>query len=1392
MEVAVLTTRLEAQVAQFNAQMAAAAKQLEVMQKQMGRVEKTAEMLRKQLDKVKMDEGQAARTKAVLDSIGKSLEKTIPQAKAAQEALSGVRLDTSNASETVAVAAVEVRELKKIRDAAIEANLAQMRVQTRSLGGQFGRKAIPISDTGLTGLSDPRGMEGYRRYLGLLAENSGLGRTDFLASLRNAEGNPRRMVGRFGFDELPPNPILRDIPGLGTGDIKGAERWLRNKGFRIAGGNIGTRGPGGGGHGGGGGAAASFFRGILPGGRRAGAGAVLTGLGLLAGMGPAAVPAAGGLAVGAGAAMTGLLGTAATLKLAFADISAAAFSSKQAFDALTPVQKSFVVTLKAIDQGFTKPLERLAQRNLLPKFTDALHSLLSPNMMGALRTGVGSFANQIGGGAQDLGKLFGSSGFTSNLQKVLVANSRYVHQFIDDIGRLADAFFRVLKVGIPFTNWLSKTGVSFSRWVNDLTKTSAANGKMAQFFDHAKQGLQVIGGLLMSLIHVAGAFGDAFGFKNSIDLIGTFSRIFQTIADFIKQNRTVLHDFFAGAIKVINDVLSLLRPMLSLLSRILGYINKLAGGTDVWRRAIELLLGVLTAKRLYDWASGFGKVAAGEAAVGAAATESAGKVGLLRGAILALASPEVLAVLGPLAAIVGAGYGLGKLFDNNTATFEQLRRSKDPFAKWALGSITKQATGFKGAGQAPSILSLADVAQPISQGLLSPAGVMALKNRFETPIQYQTALTWAQQISGGGFRHGKAPGFRNDLVLPYSIHEQLLNASDGKGDMQKANAAAYAYYNKLLAQPGLSRAAKDQIKMAQSLFAPLTPFQVSGGGGVGFKGPTGAGGGVFNAQQAVQQAMVTGSGVSFYRQVQLARAYEASAARAYEHLKNQKVNVKDQAAKQAELNTLKKDQLQAEKYLTTIYERQANAVYSGAVGAIGTARGGFSSRLGAAQSTRQVIHATNTVVASLEKQKKILLEQAAAGKNVLKDRQEVQKIEAYITDAYNQESKAIVAMARAAIANARAEVQNATTYRQKLAAEQKLLGVLQAQEKVLRQQDASSKDIAAIHNSIVKAHHQVAQIKGDQHIAAMLGIGGGGVGPTNGPRIEEHLRRVYLTLIRRLYRPFGRRGVETNPFSEFPGATTEPVSKLIKQILAAGVQIPKSTLGASNKILDVIAYATKHHIKIAGDANSKIIAILSQMNDTLKTALRYPTTYHLASIKDIMRGLHGGGPRLKREIADRIAAAEIFHGRLPSVQAVAGLPVIAHHIARHMTHAMGPHARQLLGVHPTMQQVFGAKNIHPRYVMDWETGLMVPWNKQSYMSNTPAAVAAERRAQRGFARSTVGGIEGAVTNVTINIHGYDKNSKELAVEIRKELQKTSRRNTTQTRGPNAGKNLGMH
>ena len=614
-----------------------------------------------------------------------------------------------------------------------------------------------------------------------------------------------------------------------------------------------------GGGGSSGGYSGTGFTGLLPGGRRASAAIITSLIGAAAGIGVAAGPGIIGGATALAAGATTLGGAFGTLKLAFADITSAAFNTKTAFDALTPVQQQFVQSLRSLDAGLSAGnLEPLAQKAVLPGLTAALHEAFTPATVQSLQGGVSAFGGAISGGAQQFGTLFGSTSFQNQFGTMLQQDAGYLRVFLSDITSLTDAFVRFQVGGGPFLKWLADATQGMSQWIDQSIKADAANGRLATFFDMAKASLQTLGNLFLSVGHLAGGFADAIGFQNSLRFVDLLSTAINDLAALLRTNSKALSDFFGGAVAAAANMLSLTDAILKGLRPILSVIDSLIGGAKGWKVAIE-------AVAVY-WVVFQTVFIQGAVRMGAALIAAIPELALLSAIALIAAHWRQTTQAMPLlwnAAWAGINgvldYGvyyildeLKKILDGVSKAFSwvpiiggQLDKVTTEFNSWVNGFSQNGASQFAAAG------SLAGQAWSAAfSSATQGAGAHG-----ETTLAQSAVLRTRFFAAHGAAAKLSPADFQNLLALPPGLATAYNAAEAGHGNVAKATAAARTYYNNLLNQPGLSSAQKNAIYQAEqtypsatkSAFATPAPF---GSTGTGWQLPVQYQVAIVNAQQA--------------------------------------------------------------------------------------------------------------------------------------------------------------------------------------------------------------------------------------------------------------------------------------------------------------------------------------------------------------------------------------------------------------------------------------------------------------------------------------------------------------------------------------------------------------
>lgn len=934
--------------------------------------------------------------------------------------------------------------------------------------------------------------------------------------------------------------------------------------------------------------------------------------------------------------------------------------------------------------GIFTNLEQIFQKNLpagVDAFNQGIQVLLKTIDVAAQHTG--GFTKKLDEMLQDVNSPAGFAKWTKEINKLIGLFQTWLRFF----EALARGVYEVFKPAIGF-------GAIFigqlTNIVNLIDKWLSAKGTQDALTAIFKAHLSMVSGLLNIV-------------KALLPVLE------QAITDFLKV-AAVVSSLTGGALKVFAQ---LIKQIVNLPGA--KWLLGLVAAGWLLKAALSAVVGVLDAFLIK-----LGIVEAGEATLGARAAVAAGKVGLLRKALLYLNDSTIFGALGR---IVGFVTKIAATYLIVNAAVKALQPGTGfDFSSGSGGESTL------GAG-APvltrkQILRYGELnfAKGTEQYDLFRAGLAGQKVTFP-PGTPTNNLAFEAYMMGlrASIRTGPGASFRarNDKAALAAINPaNILRATLERGiaaaianppaNISGNTNALYKYYKSLLNIKGLSPGQRSQINQMLAIYTPInlggpttgltsigTPLTSPAAARAAARdaaitrinAPTSAGGGVFNAEQVLQQAMTPGSGVNTYQQVQLARAFQSAALAAQKRITAMRLPPGVTRARQTELTTLSRDAVTATKDITKILDQQARNNVTNSSTAVALAKQNYQIALSNQQTDRQRITAANQYLAVLKQQYAILERQQDVGRATLQATREMKKIS--------------------------------------------------MDEKAARQDIVTSR----IRSSI----------------DSILGIGGGG-GIPSVARLEGRLRGNLLGLIRRLFHPIGggRAGEITNPYAMFPGATQESIPRLIKQMQQEGIQIPKSSLRATNEILRAIHIASIHGVKLNSTENAQISAILTQMNQTLRTVTDYPQTYKLASVKDITKGLikRGVGAHAAEIMASRAVEAEVFGGKLPFLGASQGIPVTN----------TGANMRNRRWIYQG-----GSAIGHPRST-----------EVSAQHLTTHEAMA---RARHGEGNLNIG-------QVTINLEGMGKNGAEIAREIRAALLQMNRRNKSQSRGINPGRAVG--
>lgn len=530
----------------------------------------------------------------------------------------------------------------------------------------------------------------------------------------------------------------------------------------------------GGGSGGGGG----FFAGILPGGQRAGAGAVTAGIGLAAGLAPAVLPAVVGVAAALPQMLIGLAGAFGVVKLALADVTKQAFSTQKAFDQVSQSQKGLIRDLRSLDAGLIKHLEATAQATLIPAFRRDLHNLVTPGSVGMMQSGVSAFSGAVATSTGDISKYLGGPAFTSTFGDLLRRNAGYLADFGKVFVSLTDAFLRFLDASKPFTDWLDRAIVHGAAWLDTWSKMEQQTGAFANASRAAITAFRNIGAIVESVGGFLVAFYNDLG--SGAPAMSLVTGLFNELTAILAQNKQVLNDFFKGAGAAINDLIGLLHLLNPLLHGILVVLDTVAKMIGGWRVVIDAVAVAWLARFAAMKLGVTGLIAqlllVPEAA--AAAGASAAAVGTPWAITTKAAAAEVTglraALLGLQGMVIPITIGLSVMMLSQTA-----RDLGDQVLKWiADNSLLMRLPGMGGiksaidnAAAADSLRKQTDAANAAGTHVPLSGAPGALSSKYGWNMPAATGMSFAAD-------RAKMLGFNSDQS---QMLQNMFNYEDASG-----------------------------------------------------------------------------------------------------------------------------------------------------------------------------------------------------------------------------------------------------------------------------------------------------------------------------------------------------------------------------------------------------------------------------------------------------------------------------------------------------------------------------------------------------------------------------------------------------------------------------------
>lgn len=594
---------------------------------------------------------------------------------------------------------------------------------------------------------------------------------------------------------------------------------------------------------------------------------------------PAAGPAAGGLLAALPTFAAGGVGALGTLALAFDGVTKAIGGDKAAFDKLGPSAKEFTLTIRSLSGWFDK-LRETAGASLFPGLTAGLKSALSPGTVAAITQAVKEFGTAIGQAGAMWGRYFGSPEFQSILGPLMQAGA---HNFTIIAGAalsLFDALGVLGRAAIPLTTWMTQGIAAGAKLVDNWLHAKDASGQLASGLNEAKTSLQLVGHLIEALGKVVYALGAAL-YPVAKVAVKDLTDGLNLLAGWITRNQTVIREIVGGALKDLVAVLKTAGTALSdfykAMKGSLGNSAPIIAGITAIGAAIALFLGpeaVAIAGAIFaageiirhwsaikTWFSDFGSFLEGIFSGAWTAIKGIFDLGiygvLLEFRILVAGLKSGLGWIPGIGGKIKAALGAVDGFIDNFRTngLKDLAKAGDQMGSaWGDSFAKSTSAGVTGSWNNLTTGWSTDGLKTVAAGGTDMG--TAWGNAFTTATGAAITTAWGQFNAfqqytlpslQGPFGTTTKPGVLDkgtpqpigpsqgllqgppiNTALPKKLQDAIDAAQAGHGSLDKANAAAYAYYENLL---------KKNPADKQAIYSAETPYAPAGAGGSVFTQP---------------------------------------------------------------------------------------------------------------------------------------------------------------------------------------------------------------------------------------------------------------------------------------------------------------------------------------------------------------------------------------------------------------------------------------------------------------------------------------------------------------------------------------------------------------------------
>lgn len=293
------------------------------------------------------------------------------------------------------------------------------------------------------------------------------------------------------------------------------------------------------------------------------------------------------------AAFVGMGLAMGTVKLAFKDMKEAMGGNADALARLTPQARRFTETLKAwkpLIEGFRKS----AQGGLFGGLDASLERLrVAAPMINRLLSMMG---NRLGNLARQASSQITGKGFLADFETIGNQGGRIVTRMGQGLLNLVDALRHVAVAARPFTDWLSRTVLGWTKFAAESAKAGRESGRLGEFFKKTRSSMEQFGriaanlwGVLRGIGRAATPLGDTL-YDSAEKATRGWKAFFQSVGGQVAARR-----FFDSTRDTLREVFGLAGDVSKALGRMSTGQSSAAGMVSGLRELVPSLERIITA-----------------------------------------------------------------------------------------------------------------------------------------------------------------------------------------------------------------------------------------------------------------------------------------------------------------------------------------------------------------------------------------------------------------------------------------------------------------------------------------------------------------------------------------------------------------------------------------------------------------------------------------------------------------------------------------------------------------------------------------------------------------------------------------------------------------------------